>query len=187
MMPTSSPGPVQHRAAGVAADRVRRRDEVERRRQVEFVLRRPASASAGRTARWCPCFSARSNAPPNVVVERQLLAVDLVALHHAERQPQRERRVRRRRPCPSTANRALAISAYACRSGSSTSFSYRLRSSRASASISAGQARSSGRRLASIAFAPALDQPLALGRVGELRAGDQLVGPRPPATCPPAP
>ena len=91
MMPTNSPCAVDDRAAGVAADDVGGADEVERRRQV----------------RACPSWSTqrggRSNGGVVLVLaarcvqagegglERDLLAVLLVALHDAEGQPQRER------------------------------------------------------------------------------------------------
>src|SRR5437764_1366316 len=85
----SAPWQVRHRAARVAADDVRRAHEVERRLQVEFVL--PLHPALGQVERRLVIVLLRPLVEP---LERRLvgdlLAVLLVALDGAERQPQGE-------------------------------------------------------------------------------------------------
>ena len=80
---------IEHRAAGVAADGVRGRDEVERRRQIEFVLAiEPTFRQVERLMILLLLGPIVHLAKRRRVAE--LDAVHVVAPHGAEREPQRE-------------------------------------------------------------------------------------------------
>src|SRR5262245_21448088 len=86
--------PVQHRTARVTANRVGGRDKVKRCFQIEFILTiEPALRQHERLAVSLALGPLEGAAKRRR--EWQVLAIDAIAPHHAERQSQREGRVRR--------------------------------------------------------------------------------------------
>src|SRR5258707_9380997 len=85
-------GAIEDRAAGVAADGVGRRDEVKRRRRIQFILGfTPALGQYERLAVPLLLGALKGTAEGRGV--RQVAAVDAITLDHAKGQPQSKSRI----------------------------------------------------------------------------------------------
>src|SRR5437868_8267282 len=125
---------VKRRAARVSSDDVRRRDVVQRRRQIQAGLR-PRPALGEFVRRLVAVLGRMLKAPGKGGEVGNLFAILDVALYCAVAQAQREGGVGRWLK-PLCANRVRLMAAPARRSTASTLSSYCLRTSRASGSIS---------------------------------------------------